>query len=411
MSETKAEQDKQPRVRGENNMEINGTPEKVECSGTKLEEPNEQTLACNEPQMEHEETIVTDEENRDTTENANQAPQAGQVNKWKELDELNKRKKEKTETAVIKSPFPDNQEMLDEEGYSDVTIGFPRSNKVFRAHRSVLSKNSTTMKELFRGHRVDAHCIYDAEANRVEWEVFGDETIDQSVLFQCIKFCYGAPIHVSPLNAAATIDAVFRLKLVEGQEIQNQVEQHMVSVAEKDVESGSLMLCCCAEHEATNSQGFSQVCPKLATCLFTSRNIEKYKKIIVDNCLMKLAPVYLDCVDYGNPHKEFSLRKEYVVKHKGVLSDSELRDVICKCQFESLTNSELIEMRNLNCVMESVMLDAYEKALSECETRLAQEQKRAEEASKERQTIQEKCLLFFPPENLLILTFNLLKFG
>ena len=94
--------------------------------------------------------------------------------------------------------------------------------------------------------------------------------------------------------------------------------------------------------------------------------------------------MYLDRVDFGNPHKEFSLRKEYVITHKGVLSDSELRDVICKCQFESLTNSELIEMRNLRSVTkgvtESVVLDAYNKAMSECETRLAQEQKRAEKA-------------------------------
>ena len=288
------------------------------------------------------------------------------------------------ETIVIKSPFPDNKGMLDEDGYSDITIGCAERKGKLRAHRSVLSKHSNTMKELFRGHQVDAHCTYDAEANRVEWEVLDDEEMSQNALFQCIKFCYGAPLRVNPMNAAATIDAIFRLKLVKGEEIQNQVERHMVSVAEKDVESGSLMLRRCAGFELSGGSGFTTICLLLAKTVFTRENIEKYKETVVDNCLMELAPVYLDRVDFGNPHKEFSLRKEYVIKHKGVLSDSELRDVICKCQFESLTNSELIEMRNLRSVTkgvtESVVLDAYNKAMSECETRLAQEQKRAEKA-------------------------------
>ena len=350
----------------------------------KKEEPEQKK---EEPEQKEEPVAKAACENN--TENSN----VDAVAKTKEEEEAKRRAEEakkikqrmEKETIIIKSSFSNNQGMLGDDGYPDVSIGFADCKEILRAHRSVLSKRSKTMEELFRGQKVDAHCIYDAEANRIQWDILGkDKETGQTALFQCIKFCYGAELCVNPMNAAATIDALFRLKLVGGKDIQNRIEQHMVTVAGNDVESGSLMLRHCAEYEKAGSSGFTKICLLLAKTVLTSGIIEKHREIVVDNCLMQLAPVYLDRADFGNPHKGFSLRKEYVMKHKGVLSDTELRDVICKCQFESMTNDELKEMRNLHNVTkgvtESVVLDAYNKAMSDCETRLAQEQKRAEQA-------------------------------
>ena len=304
----------------------------------------------------------------------------------KQAEAQAKKRKEQLEreTIVIQSPFPNNQGMLDEDGFFDVTIGFSGRKDVFRAHRSVLSKNSKTMNELFRGHKVDTRCTYDAEGNRVVWMLFGNEDISKEMLFRVIRFCYGAPLRVSPTNAANAIDVIFRMKIVGGEEIQNQIERHMVKVAEEDVESGTLMLSRCAGFELSDNGGFTRICTLLAKAVLTRENIEEYRDTVVDNCLMNLAPVYLDRAEFGNAHNEFALRKEYVVRHKGTLNDTELRNVICKCPFEKLNNSELVEMRKLRgvtkSVTEGILLDAYKAAMGECEARLAREQKRAEEA-------------------------------
>ena len=296
----------------------------------------------------------------------------------------------KEETIVINPRFSDNLSMLDEDGFFDVTIEFAEQKGMIRAHQVVLSQHSNTMRELFQGHQVDAHCTYNAEAKKVEWEILGgDKDAYRIAMEQCIKFCYGAPLHVSPMTAAATIDVLFRLKLNGGQKFKERVEQHMVELAEEreGFIPGSFMLHCCAEYEHAGYSGFTTICTTLAKTVLTPENIEKHKQTVVDKCLMELVPAYLDRANYGSPHKEFSVRKKYVTKHQGDLSDVELREVINKCTFESLTNSELIEMRNLcgtiKGVTESVVLDAYSKALSDCEARLAQEQRRLEEAEKQ----------------------------
>ena len=336
-----------------------------------------QTPKTEQPQKKEEPATKAACENN--TENSNVDATAILKKEEEEAKKIKQRMEQ--ETIIIKSPFPNNQGMLGDDGYPDISIGFADCKEILRAHRSVLSRHSETMKELFRGHKVDSRCIYDAEANRVEWETRSqDKETGRAALFQCIKFCYGAELCVNTLNAAATIDALFRLKLVGGQDIQNRIEQHMVTVAKNDVESGSLMLRHCAEYEVSNSQGFSDICQSLARTVLTSDNIEKHREIVVDNCLMELAPVYLDRANL-DPHKEFSLRKEYVIKHR---SNTELRDVICKCQFENLTKADLEGMRSLHCITESDLLDLYEKALGDCEARLAQEHQRAEEASEYR---------------------------
>ena len=352
----------------------------------KIEEPSQKK---EEPEQKKEEPAA-----KAACENNTENNNADAAAKVKKEEEEAKRRAEETkkikqrmekETIVIKSPFPNVEDTLGDDGFPDVSIGFADGGEVFRAHRSTLSKRSKTMKELFHGHKVDADCIYDAEASRVQWKTHTqDNETGRTALFQCIKFCYGAELRVNPMNAAAIIDGLFRLKLTCEQDTQSVIEQHMVTVAKNDVESGSLMLRHCAEYEKAGSSGFTKICLLLAKSVLTSGNIEKHREIVVDNCLMELPSVYLDRADFGNPHTGFSLRKEYVMKHKGDLSDTELRDVICKCQFESLTNDELKEMRNLHNVTkgvtESVVLDAYNKAMSDCETRLAQEQKRAEQA-------------------------------
>ena len=343
-----------------------------------------QTPKTEQPQKKEEPATKAACENN--TENSN--VDATAILKKEEEEAKKIKQRMEKETIIIKSPFPNNQGMLGDDGYPDISIGFADCKEILRAHRSVLSRHSETMKELFRGHKVDSRCIYDAEANRVEWETRSqDKETGRAALFQCIKFCYGAELCVNTLNAAATIDALFRLKLVGGQDIQNRIEQHMVTVAKNDVESGSLMLRHCAEYEVSNSKGFSEICKSLSRAFFTTGNIEKHREIVVDNCLMELPPMYLDLADFGNPHTGFSLRKEYVMKHKGVLSDTELRDVICKCQFESLTNAELKEMRKLHCVAERDMLNAYEKVLDDCEARLAQEHQRVKAIVKQCESI------------------------
>ena len=352
----------------------------------KIEEP---TQKKEEPEQKKEEPAA-----KAACENNTENNNADAAAKVKKEEEEAKRRAEETkkikqrteeETIVIESPFPNNQDTLGDDVFPDVSIGFADGGEVFRAHRSTLSKRSKTMNELFHGHKVEADCIYDAEASRVQWKTHTqDNETGRTALFQCIKFCYGAELRVNPLNAAAIIDGLFRLKLTCEQDTQSVIEQHMVTVAKSDVESGSLMLRHCAEYEKAGSSGFTKICLLLAKTVLTSGNIEKHREIVVDNCLMELPSVYLDRADFGNPHTGFSLRKEYVIRHKGDLSNTELRDVICKCQFESLTNDELKEMRNLHNVTkgvtESVVLDAYNKAMSDCETRLAQEQKRAEQA-------------------------------
>ena len=257
---------------------------------TKEEQPEkkeeEQPVKKEEQQPEKEQQPAAKAAAENRSENSNE--EAGNKEKIdaearQKAEEEKNRKRFEEETTVINPCFSYNLGYLEGGVHSDVTIEFTEQKGMIRAHQVVLDYNSNTMKELFHGHQVDAHCTYDAEAKKVEWEILGgDKDAYRIAMERCIKFCYGAPLHVSPVTAAATIDVLFRLKLNGGQEIQRRVEQHMVDVAQMDVESGSLMLHRCAEYERAGYSGFTMICTTLAKTVLTPENIEKHKQLLTN---------------------------------------------------------------------------------------------------------------------------------
>lgn len=97
MSDHKNNKQQKPEQQEEDNHDARGSPETTE-----------QTPECVEPHMEPEKAVHVEEEKHAPTENT---------------DPVNK-EVEKEKTIVIKSPFPNNQGALSDDGFSDVTIGF-----------------------------------------------------------------------------------------------------------------------------------------------------------------------------------------------------------------------------------------------------------------------------------------------
>lgn len=72
----------------------------------------------------------------------------------------------------------------------------------------------------------------------------------------------------------------------------------------------------------------------LGKAVLTAKNIQDHYETVVDDCLMKLPPKYLDIAEYGMPHtkfSEFSIRTRYVREHEEALTDEEKETILKKC--------------------------------------------------------------------------------
>ena len=244
---------------------------------------------------------------------------------------------------VVKPPYLSSIQMFDDDKFFDVSVAVAGIEKPLKLHRVTLASTSALFNALFSGEQ-SIHGTYDDENKRAELRI-KDDAVHRSVVMKWLRFCYGEEQTLTCEEYAAALYTLKQLELTCGNDVEKMIEEHMLEVAKEDIDAGILMLRSCATEleERGDEDAFSDVGMSLAKTLFTRDNLTSGFDTAVMNCLMDLPSSYLDVVEYGDDHtdfSEFSIRLRYVESHASI-SNGEKCEIMMKCRTDRLDSADL----------------------------------------------------------------------
>jgi len=178
------------------------------------------------------------------------------------------------------------------------------------------------------------------------------------VLLKWLRFCYGEEQAFRWDECVAALVALGQLQLTCRENVQKTIVDHMIDVASKDVDAGTMMLRSCALEFPESFDGSDRVSTALAKVVLTLENITMKYDMVVSKCLMCLPIKYLDYAEYGRDHSEFSefdIRMKYVSSGGCACNRREKIGMIRRIDKSTLNNEELRKMTE-------VLLDMSEAA-------------------------------------------------
>ena len=301
-------------------------------------------------------------------------------------------------TVDIASPYTNETEMFDNAELSDLVLLVAGFTKPLHLHKLILAKASERIKSMFKGKG----------EQMVNWPFDTNKELDRQALVKALRFCYGKTLSVGTKNGecCAMIAALSRLQVTCLDEVVPKLIKFALEEARKDIGAGVELLKMCTCYEDCCNTNMCPLNKRLAKIILTRENMAEHFREVVDDCLMKLPPEYLDQVEYGEPHtkcSEFCLRAKYVRWHLNEISTEERQKLLGACDWSTLNSQELRELRMGDYVDKDELLMAYERALEYCENENEQmkikmeqvkkgkeeEHQRANEAERERNTLKE----------------------
>ena len=301
-------------------------------------------------------------------------------------------RREHKEKMEFGSPYINEVESFNNpESYPDLTFVVPGMDGSLFLHKKILAKASIKIKEMLKDHPGD----------KLEWMFDTINEIDKQALVKSLRFCYGEILSVGTRNGEciAIIAALSRLQVTCLDEVIPKLKNFALEQARNDLIGGAELLKMCVHYEECCKAETCTLNKELAKIVLTKENMLEHFREVVDDCLMKLPPEYLDEAEYGEPHtwcSEFCLRAKYVRFHSKEMSEEEKHAMVTKCDWSTLNSQELWELRLTDLVDKDELLEAHEKALKCCEIEKEKERRgketenqRANEAEKERDALKD----------------------
>jgi len=193
------------------------------------------------------------------------------------------------------------------------------------------------------------------------------------VLIKWLRFCYGEDQSFAYDECCAAISVMFQLQLKCMNELFAQFSSYLTDVSKNHNEIGVQLLFSCVEYDECRRKE-PRIDRVIAHCLFTRDNIVTKYDLIVNQCLLKLPADYLDFVEYGKPHteySEFSIRARYVEdqRYKPSLTLEEKRSIMEKVRGTELNSEEMRKLHSMMIFNSDEQLDRCLSALSVAESR------------------------------------------
>ena len=159
------------------------------------------------------------------------------------------------------------------------------------------------------------------------------------VLKKWTCFCSKEKQQFTVDECPAALAGLFHLQLTCVDYLKTTIEEFMIAVAKKDAKKGAKMLYDCAVlYDECHCNGKSRIDILLATIVLTPENMKAFPVEVVDECLMKLPPEYLDLTKYSETEfelDEFHVRMRYAKYHKSTMTSEEKTKVLKKCKAKS----------------------------------------------------------------------------
>ena len=193
------------------------------------------------------------------------------------------------------------------------------------------------------------------------------------------------------------ISTFIRLQMEHLDDVITQLVAFAVKLAKNHVKDGAELLVQMQDYPECCDGKTYKMEQSLVSVVLASNNIYENYETVVDKCLMRLPPHYLDAAQFGAPHSQFSefhIRAQYVKIHQEEMDTEEKQDIMMKCDWTKLESAELKELDELGVVDPRNMLFIYHTALENTEKERDSERKQNKQRTEELESIiQESSLL------------------
>lgn len=235
-----------------------------------------------------------------------------------------------------------------ENSFPDLDFVIKGVRTPLKLHRIILTQTSRLVEEVLKGKSVGNS----SDRNRIEWMFDTTKDIDQSALMKALRFCYGETVTIKVENGecCAMIAALYRLGVVCADEIVAKIIKFTVDEAKNDLRVGGQVLTNLQQYPECISADYCMLDERLTKVVLQRAINDQDYEIIVDGCLMKLPPKYLDMAKYGDSHtkwSEFTVRTRYIRYHSKTLSQKEKAEILRNCDWTVLRSQELKNLREI----------------------------------------------------------------
>ena len=300
------------------------------------------------------------------------------------------------ETLTLASVFSVDVESFDNEGmFPDLKFVVAGLERPLLLHKHTLAKGSLLVQRIMRCKQKEES----DDKDTIAWPFDTNKDVDRECLVKALRYLYGDTVVVGLNNGecCAMISTFIRLQMTHLDEVMTKLVEYAVKQAMKDVKNGAQLLVQMQDYPECCGEAICKLEQSLVDVVLTSKNICENNDVVVDKCLMRLPPRYLDMAQFGPPHTQFSefqVRAHYVKTHKEEMDMEEKQDIMMKCDWTKLKSAELKELGELGVVDPHNMLSIYHTVLENTEKERVAEMKQEKwQIEALNSIIQENCLL------------------
>ena len=276
---------------------------------------------------------------------------------------------EESPTITLPPPlsFKYNGDWFDKEDtFSDLDFIIAGLEKPLKLHKTILLQTSKFVKGILKAKQASKS----ASCNEIRWMFDTSKEVDREALVKVLRFCYGDTITVGVDNGecCAVIAALFRLQVICAVDTVAKLSSFAMEQAQADLRVGVELLMATQKYPECSNTDFCTLDEQLAEIVLSKERMEEHYDTVVDGCLMRLPPKFLDIAKYGESHtncSEFTVRTRYVGYNSRSLTPKEKEAIMKKCDWNILTSGKLDQLYKLGFVNQDTIITLYHSVM-EC---------------------------------------------
>ena len=296
----------------------------------------------------------------------------GEQPKHARIDEEKEDLEEESPTITLSPPpsFSQNGHLFNKEGtFSDLDFIIGWLEKPLKLHKNILSQTSKRVEGILKAKQASKS----GDCNVIMWMYDTSKEVDREALVKVLRFCYGDTITVGVKNGecCAVIAALFRLQVICAADTVAKLSSFAMEQAQANLRVGAELLVATQHYIECSNTDFCALDSQLAETVLSKERIQEHYDTVVDRCLMRLPPRFLDIAHFGESHtklSEFTIRARYVRYHSESLSKKEKEEIVKKCDWNTLTSAELNQLNQFDFMDQDTIIRLYHDVLESVET-------------------------------------------
>ena len=287
-----------------------------------------------------------------------------------------------------------------EETSPNLTFVIQGLEKPLRLHKDTLCRVSKYIERVLKEKQEKGE-----DNSEIVWMFDTTKEVDKQVIVKALRFCYGESISVGVKDGecCAMISVLKKLDIVCEESTSEDLITFARDESKKEMKTGVELLKYVQDYQECIDKRMGE---KIASVVFTKKNVIEHFDTIVGECLMNLPSQYLDLVEYEEGHgekSEFQVKLGYIREHEE-LGKEEKERIMKKCRWDDLKYQEMKDLKELDAVGAESLWEICEALFKHEEFEMEKHEKEMEqiESEKEKHRKQSLCLEFILKTEWLI---------